>query len=337
MNPYYDDGTCTIYHGDCREILPELDLGRSVGTVLTSPPYNLAGARGTSFSKLAEGYADNPDDMPESEYVQQQRDILHMLWQTLSPTGAIYWNHKPRVSGGRIWLPFHMNPGLPLRQIITWDRCGGFNRVFQYYVPGYEWILVFAKHGFRITTRNVGDVWRIPPGSGSEHPAPFPLKLAAQVMATTDPDAGLVMDPCGEEAQSRDLYRCPLIGRRERGSTPLTRPHSTGGEEAQSRDLYRCPLIGRRERGSTLLTRPHSTGSRLDPLSYPAPSDGSCSWSEEISPGSPRRFARQKLRKALALRGESLLQNQIVVPDPEVGFPASLSLCRLVERLEIKG
>ncbi|MBM4247491.1 MAG: beta-lactamase family protein, partial [Deltaproteobacteria bacterium] len=33
---------------------------------------------------------------------------------------------------------------------------------------------------------------------------------------------------CGEEAQSRDLYICPLIGRRERGSTPLTRPHSTG-------------------------------------------------------------------------------------------------------------
>jgi len=32
-----------------------------------------------------------------------------------------------------------------------------------------------------------------------------------------------------------------------------------GGEEAQSRDLYICPLIGRRERGSTLLTRPHST------------------------------------------------------------------------------
>ncbi|MBM3140398.1 MAG: DUF2845 domain-containing protein, partial [Chloroflexi bacterium] len=32
---------------------------------------------------------------------------------------------------------------------------------------------------------------------------------------------------CGEEAQSRDLYRCPLIGRRERGSTLLTRPHST--------------------------------------------------------------------------------------------------------------
>ncbi|MBM4246020.1 MAG: hypothetical protein FJ148_19840 [Deltaproteobacteria bacterium] len=31
----------------------------------------------------------------------------------------------------------------------------------------------------------------------------------------------------GEEAQSRDLYICPLVGRRERGSTPLTRPHGT--------------------------------------------------------------------------------------------------------------
>lgn len=30
MTPYYDDGTCTIYHGDCRDVLPG---------VATSPPY----------------------------------------------------------------------------------------------------------------------------------------------------------------------------------------------------------------------------------------------------------------------------------------------------------
>jgi len=37
----------------------------------------------------------------------------------------------------------------------------------------------------------------------------------------------VVVSGCGEEAQSRDLYICPLIGRRERGSTLLTRPHSS--------------------------------------------------------------------------------------------------------------
>ena len=36
MKPYYDDGSCVIYHGDCRDILPTIG---SVGLVLTDPPY----------------------------------------------------------------------------------------------------------------------------------------------------------------------------------------------------------------------------------------------------------------------------------------------------------
>jgi len=36
MKPYYDKDGITIYHGDCREILPELE---SVDLMLTDPPY----------------------------------------------------------------------------------------------------------------------------------------------------------------------------------------------------------------------------------------------------------------------------------------------------------
>jgi hypothetical protein len=31
VTPYYDDGVCTIYHGDCREILPALAPTDPVG------------------------------------------------------------------------------------------------------------------------------------------------------------------------------------------------------------------------------------------------------------------------------------------------------------------
>ena len=37
MKPYYQDKWVTIYHGDCREILPELP---KVDLVLTDPPFN---------------------------------------------------------------------------------------------------------------------------------------------------------------------------------------------------------------------------------------------------------------------------------------------------------
>src|SRR5262245_44261587 len=38
MKPYYQDNAVTIYHGDCREILPHLE---PVDLVLTDPPYFL--------------------------------------------------------------------------------------------------------------------------------------------------------------------------------------------------------------------------------------------------------------------------------------------------------
>ena len=38
--PYYQDSYCTIYHCDCREVLPQLD---KVDLLLTDPPYGLGG------------------------------------------------------------------------------------------------------------------------------------------------------------------------------------------------------------------------------------------------------------------------------------------------------
>jgi DNA modification methylase len=37
MTPYYDDGSCVIYHGDCREILPSLTFD----VIVTDPPYGI--------------------------------------------------------------------------------------------------------------------------------------------------------------------------------------------------------------------------------------------------------------------------------------------------------
>ncbi len=38
MKPYYEDGSVTIYHGDCRELLPELQAD----AVVSDPPYGIA-------------------------------------------------------------------------------------------------------------------------------------------------------------------------------------------------------------------------------------------------------------------------------------------------------
>lgn len=195
MRPYYEDDAVTIYHGDCREVLPTLS---DVGMFLTSPPYNLNGdgndSGGAYFKNLADGYATYADNMPHPEYVAWQQEILRLAWSTLAADGAIYYNHKPRVGGERVRLPLELIPDeIPLRQIITWDRGSGFNRQFTYYVPRYEWVLLLAKPAFRTTTRSVDDVWCIPFETGGEHPAPFPLRLATTAINSTK--ASLIVDP----------------------------------------------------------------------------------------------------------------------------------------------
>lgn len=54
IKPYYDQDGITIYHGDCREILPHLP---KVDLVLTDPPYGIA--LNTDNSRFSGGLAGN--------------------------------------------------------------------------------------------------------------------------------------------------------------------------------------------------------------------------------------------------------------------------------------
>ena len=41
MKPYYQDSWVTIYHGDCREVLP--DIGDVAALLISDPPYSSGG------------------------------------------------------------------------------------------------------------------------------------------------------------------------------------------------------------------------------------------------------------------------------------------------------
>lgn len=215
MTPYYSDDSVVIYNARCEDVLPTLT---DVDLVVTSPPYNLSGdgnkPSGTYFTNLGGGYADHDDAMPHADYVAWQHSVLRLLWATLADDGAIFYNHKPRVGGPSVRLPLELVPAeIPIRQVIVWDRGSGFNRQFTYFVPAHEWVLLLAKPAFRTTTRSVDDVWRIPPETDTEHPAPFPLKLARTAVASTG--AQLVLDPfCGSGTTLRAAKDC---GRRAIG------------------------------------------------------------------------------------------------------------------------
>lgn len=193
--PYYEDEYVTLYHDNNLNILPQLS---GIDLVFTSPPYNLNGdnnsSAGTYFKNLENGYDTHTDNMPHNKYVEWQQHTIQKMWDTLTDTGAIFYNHKPRVGGNNIRLPLDLIPNnLPLRQIVIWDRGSGMNRQFTYYVPRHEWIMIIAQPKWRTTTRSVDDVWKIPFETGSKHPAPFPIGLPATAIETTAPK--LVLDP----------------------------------------------------------------------------------------------------------------------------------------------
>lgn len=56
MTPYYDDGQCVIYHGDCREVLPSLG---PCALALTDPPYNAVNRGDFGLRNLDRGEADS--------------------------------------------------------------------------------------------------------------------------------------------------------------------------------------------------------------------------------------------------------------------------------------
>ncbi len=215
IEPYYQSGGITIYHAHNLDVL-RTPAVRGIDCVITSPPYNLgsepwphlgnwkqgdsAGGRSKwrNGSDASSGiqYGEHTDAMPWEEYCRWQRDVLHWCWEHLPDDGAIFYNHKPRVIGARLWMPLELLPiDVIHRQTIIWSRPGGMNFNPTAFVPTHEWIMVLAKEGFRLKSRGVsglGDVWRMSPDKNL-HPAPFPLELPGKVIEAVGPTC--VLDP----------------------------------------------------------------------------------------------------------------------------------------------
>jgi len=215
-------GDCRLLLGDCLEILPLLG---EVDAVITSPPYNLGNTSGGGFPAdkighysadakmsarggggkwarasaaggLSDGYENYHDALPHEEYVAWQKRVVQACWERLSDTGAIFYNHKPRVLNGRLVTPFEYLPDLPIRQVVIWARAGGMNFSPAFYLPTHEWVVIVAKDAFRLRDKaasGAGDVWYIPQESNALHPAPFPIKLPLNVLETTT--AQHILDP----------------------------------------------------------------------------------------------------------------------------------------------
>lgn len=208
--PYYSRGGITLYHGDCEAVMEALPAG-SVDLAFTSPPYNMGmsgGGNGAGWfraSKAAkghrwchDGYEEHDDAMPHEEYVAWQHRVIRAVWRLLAGDGALFYNHRPRSFAGMgLVMPPIFTAGVPLRQIVTWDRGSGRGTNTASFSPVYEWLVIAAGPSFRLVSEAAsaqGDVWRhSTPSKKNGHPAPFPLDLPMRAIQATG--AGVVLDP----------------------------------------------------------------------------------------------------------------------------------------------
>lgn len=178
MEPYYSDDHVTIYHGDCREILP--DLGR-VDLVLTDPPY---GINYVSNSGVGKGTTPITNDGARLS-LRLYRDVLrvlqadHVLWFTR-------WDAWPDV-----WVDLGM--WFPMRGLLVWDKASPGMGDLKHWGPSYE-LIASAGVGQIVGPRD-GSVLRYPtvPSHGRLHPTEKPVEMLSHLIAKLD--AGTVLDP----------------------------------------------------------------------------------------------------------------------------------------------
>ena len=128
MKPYYEHAGITIFHGDCREVLPLLEFD----VLLTDPPYGIA--HPTDYAKRGRGNLARcsdyvpvfADDAPfDPQHLMTPADTI--IW------GANYFADKLKaVSGWLVWdkeRPHNLDQSTAE---LAWTNCVKGVRVFEH-------------------------------------------------------------------------------------------------------------------------------------------------------------------------------------------------------------
>jgi len=170
--PYYRDDSVTIYHGDCREILPQL---RRFDLLLTDPPYG-------------EGYSSGWDGKYKNKQIANDenttvRDFVLSWWGDSFPA-LVFGTWKTPVKNAK--------------QALVWDigDASGMGDLSIPWKPNWELIFVLGS-GFR-GNRTSGVLkghsvvtWA---SKGRLHPNLKPLGLIQELIGKS-PDAETILDP----------------------------------------------------------------------------------------------------------------------------------------------
>ena len=177
MKPYYERNGITIYHGDCREILP--GLSANVDIVVTDPPYGIAYSTGRrqrdtrSSTRLV-------NDLLVA-LAPLLNDTAAALAPLLNDTAALYWFIAPARLD--VALPILRRWDIP--NVLVWDKgnCTAGDLQTTY---GQQWeAVIYARKGRGpLIGGRDRDILRFSRGNTAEylHPTQKPIALLAYLI-----------------------------------------------------------------------------------------------------------------------------------------------------------
>jgi site-specific DNA-methyltransferase (adenine-specific) len=218
--PYFTDGTFTLYSGDCLRILSELP-DESVDLIFADPPYNLSNGGFTCHAgrraPVDKGAWDVSSGIEEDfrfheKWIRECRRILKesgSIWISGTYHSIYSCGFALQKSGFHIlndicWFKPNAPPNLSIRyftashETLIWARKGrGSRHTFNYQLlkagdwPGDE----LKKAGRQMRT-----VWSIPSPRGMEkrygsHPTQKPCALLKRIILACSREGDLVLDP----------------------------------------------------------------------------------------------------------------------------------------------
>lgn len=186
--PYYQDAAVTIYHGDCRDILP---LVGPVDLVLTDPPY---GMRFVSSWRTRNDPLVAPIKGDDS--LNALRDVMPLLDTLLIQDRHAYIFSSPLLLGQATEV---LAAFWKVKNVLVWDKGerGTVGDLAAGYGVNWEAIIYAMKGRRELNGPRPRAIYRYD-WSGTEdpvHPAVKPIGLLAWLLAKSTDAGETVLDP----------------------------------------------------------------------------------------------------------------------------------------------
>lgn len=183
MKPYYEHAGITIYHGDCREVLPSLDI--KCDAVVTDPPFFMPATHYQSRTQWQRAWSDT------SVLASFWAVVVDACIAKMKPTG-----HLIAFCNGDSYPVFYpeMYRRFDTLKCLVWDK-GQIGM-------GHGWrnqheLAIAARWSSSVFNGWSADVIKAKSTRSIErdHPVQKPDALMAVLLKPVTPDDGMVLDP----------------------------------------------------------------------------------------------------------------------------------------------